>query len=269
MNKIGVAGAHGQLGSSLMKVLGSKGFALDRTNLSMDSIDSIIWAAGGVTNRCTELEAEYELSSLQRVLAGADFSPVSRIVLLSSGGTVYGNNGNQVKKESDDVRPETAYARLKVKIEQEFENFCFNRGISLLILRLANVFSSRGEGLISILLRRALDGKSLELLVNPESTKQYGHSDDYSNLIVRYLQEIPKGKIPGILNLYSPNSYSVQDILTIARQFKDFDIVSSGLASELPLNSIELSSEFPDFINSYNWLTLETFLEQELGGLKA
>ena len=235
MNKIGVAGARGQLGSSLMKVLGPTGLALDRANLSMNSIDSMIWAAGSVSNRCTESEAEYELSSVQRVLASADFSPVSRIVLLSSGGTVYGNNGNQVKRENDDLRPETAYARLKVKIEQEFENLCFNRGIS----------------------------------VNPESRKQYGHSDDYANLIVRYLKEIPKDQIPKIFNLYAPNSYSVQEILTIARQYRDFDIVSSGLASKLPLNSIKLSSEFPDFIDSHDWLTLESFLKQELGGLKA
>jgi len=269
MNKIGVVGARGQLGSSLMKVLGPEGFALNRTNLSMKSIDSMIWAAGSASNRCTESEAEYELRSVQRVLASADFSPVSRIVLLSSGGTVYGNNGNQIKRENDDLRPETAYARLKVKIEQEFENFCLNRGISLLILRLANVFSSQGKGLISLLLKRALDGKSLELLVNPESRKQYGHSNDYANLIVRYLKEIPNSKIPKIFNLHSPNSYSVQDILAIAGQYRDFDIVSFGLASKLPLNSIELSSEFPDFINSYYWLTLETFLEQELGNLKA
>jgi nucleoside-diphosphate-sugar epimerase len=269
MNKIGVAGARGQLGSSLMKVLGPTALELDRANSSMKSVDSMIWAAGSVNNRCTESEAEYELSSVQRVLASADSSPVSRIVLLSSGGTVYGNNGNQVKRENDDLRPETAYARLKVKVEQEFENFCFNRGISLIILRLANVFSSRGKGLISVLLKRALDGKPLELLVNPESRKQYGHSDDYANLIVRYLKEIPKDQIPKIFNLYAPNSYSVQEILTIARQYRDFDIESSGLASELPLNSIELSSDFPDFINSHNWLTLESFLEQELGGLKA
>jgi len=269
MNKIGVVGARGQLGSSLMKVLGPKGFALNRTNLSMNSIDSMIWAAGSASNRCTESEAECELRSVQRVLASADFSPVSKIVLLSSGGTVYGNNGNQIKRGNDDLRPETAYARLKVKIEQEFENFCLNRGISLLILRLANVFSSQGKGLISLLLKRALDGKSLELLVNPESRKQYGHSNDYANLIVRYLKEIPNSKIPKIFNLHSPNSYSVQDILTIAGQYRDFDIVSFGLASKLPLNSIELSSEFPDFINSYYWLTLETFLEQELGNLKA
>ncbi len=269
MNKIGVVGARGQLGSSLIKALGPKGFALNRTNLSMNSIDSMIWAAGSASNRCTESEAEYELRSVQRVLASADFSPVSRIVLLSSGGTVYGNNGNQIKRENDDLRPETAYARLKVKIEQEFENFCLNRGISLLILRLANVFSSQGKGLISVLLKRALDGKSLELLVNPESRKQYGHSDDYANLIVRYLKEIPNSKIPYIFNLHSPNSYSVQDILTIATQFINLNIVSSGLASKLPLNSIELSSDFPDFINSHNWLTLESFFEQELGVLKA
>ena len=66
MNKIGVAGARGQLGSSLMKVLGPTGLALDRANLSMNSIDSIIWAAGSASNRCTESEAEYELSSVQR-----------------------------------------------------------------------------------------------------------------------------------------------------------------------------------------------------------
>ena len=136
MNKIGVAGARGQLGSSLMKVLGPTGLALDRANLSMNSIDSMIWAAGSVSNRCTESEAEYELSSVQRVLGSTDFLPLSRIVLLSSGGTVYGNNGNQVKRENNDLKPETAYARLKVKIEQEFENFCFNRGVSLLILRI-------------------------------------------------------------------------------------------------------------------------------------
>jgi nucleoside-diphosphate-sugar epimerase len=265
MEKIGVVGARGQLGSSLIKILGPKGLALDRSALRLNSVKSMIWAAGRVSNLCTDLEAEYELNGLKSVLESADFSPVSRIVLLSSGGTVYGNHSHLPITESDALRPETAYARLKVKIEEEFKNLCMNREISLIILRIANVFSSRGKGLINLLINQKVAGNFFELYVNSHSRKQYGHSDDYASLIVRYATEIPHIQNPQTFNLYSPNSYSVEEIISIASNYLDLSGINFNLKSILPLNSIELSTKFPNFIHSHMWLTVPSFFKQELG----
>ena len=264
MKRIGVVGASGQLGTSLMRALGSSGLALNRQSLTTSSLQGIIWAAGSAGARCTPLEAHTELSSIQRVLREANFSQISRIVLLSSGGTVYGNNGYLPKKEDDPLEPQSTYAQLKVKVEQEFETLCRQYGISLITLRLANVFSTRINGLVGTLLNRTAKGLPFELFVHPNSTKQYGHSDDYAQLIIRYLEEIPMELNSQVFNLYSPNHYSIHDILNIVRGFRHFEVIKSLKDNQLPIDSCELTTKFPDFIQSHNWLTLEDFVQREI-----
>jgi nucleoside-diphosphate-sugar epimerase len=268
MKLIGVVGAFGQLGSSLMKLLGKNGVAIGRNSKTFPPLHSVIWAAGSVTSRCTENEADKEFQEIKESLLKLDFKSLTSLTLISSGGSIYGNTSSTPKFESNALEPIGPYGKLKVRLEKEFEQFCTDRGVKLQILRLANVFSSQGKGIIPTLLFQKTSNQSLNLLVNPESRKQYGHSDDYASLILQYMSDLTLDVSPSVFNLFSPNSYSLHEIFNLFAQFQEVHILDRSAQNTLPLDTVELSTLHPRLLRSYNWTTLEEFLKLQYEGVK-
>lgn len=264
MEKIGIAGASGQLGTSLMRVLDQRAISLSRNSPEIYSVSRIIWAAGTSNSRCTQIEADAEFEEISTLLRSSDFKQIQKVVLISSGGTVYGSQSNQPRVETDPLNPESPYAELKIRIEDEFKKLSVSSGFSLTILRLANVFSSRGKGLVSSLLRKTNESQPLTLFSHPDSRKQYGHSDDYARLIIRYLDELPHLNAPQIYNLYSPKSYSVREIIGIFERVRRSHFLVDMSEVSLNADSVELASLFPDFMLAHNWLSIEDFVQREI-----
>lgn len=264
MERIGIVGASGQLGASLMKVLSVRGLPMGRSNLNLEEAEKLIWAAGTSKNLSSEIAARKEFCEIKASLNDVNFKQLQKVVLVSSGGTIYGNQHNHPRVETDAVNPKTPYANLKYRVEEEFKNLCKVHGFSLVILRLANVFSAYGKGLISNLLKNAGNGQSLTLYVNPNSRKQYGHSDDYAKLIVRYMEELDYDSNPRLFNLFSPYSYSIREIINLVERIAGVQLPTNSSGNLLPLDSVELASLFPDFIHSHKWLSIEDFVQQEI-----
>ena len=264
MEKIGIVGASGQLGASLMRVLDQRAISLSRNSPEIDSVGKIIWAAGTSNSRCTQIEADEEFEGISTLLRSSDFTQIQKVALISSGGTVYGSQTNKPRIETDPLNPESPYAVLKIRIEEEFRKLSKSGGFSLMILRLANVFSSSGKGLVSSLLRKTNERQPLTLFAHPDSRKQYGHSDDYARLIIRYLDELQHLSASQIYNLYSPNSYSLREIIGIFERTRRSRFLVEMSAVSLKSDSVELSSVFPDFIHAHNWLSIEDFVQREI-----
>ena len=264
MEKIGIVGASGQLGASLMRVLDQRAISLSRNSPEIDSVSRIIWAAGTSNSRCTQIEADAEFEGISTLLRRSDFTQIHKVVLISSGGTVYGSQTNQPRIETDPLDPQSPYAVLKIRIEDEFRKLSKSSGFSLMILRLANVFSSRGKGLVSSLLQKTNESQPLTLFAHPDSRKQYGHSEDYARLIIRYLDELPHLTAPQIYNLYSPISYSVREIIGIFEKVRRSRFLVDMSEVSLNSDSVELASVFPDFIHAHNWISIEDFVQREI-----
>lgn len=264
MEKIGISGAGGQLGTSLMRVLDERAISLNRHSPEFDSVCEIIWVAGTSNSRCTQIEADAEFEGISSLLVSSDFTQIQKVVLISSGGTVYGSQFNQPRVETDPVNPESPYAVLKIRIENEFKKLSRSSGFSLTIMRLANVFSSSGKGLVSTLLRKTNGSQPLTLFAHLDSRKQYGHSDDYARVIIRYLDELPRQTAPQTYNVYSPHIYSIREIIEIIERVSGSHISVDMSAMSLTSDSVELASLFPDFIKTHNWLSLEDFVQREI-----
>lgn len=268
MEKLGIVGASGQLGASLMRVLDQRAISLNRHSPEIDSVSELIWAAGTSNSRCTQIEADAEFEGISSLLASSDFTQIQKVVLISSGGTVYGSQSNKPRVETDPLNPESPYAVLKIRIEDEFRKLSKSSGFSLTILRLSNVFSSDGKGLVSTLLRKTNGSQTLTLFAHLDSRKQYGHSDDYARLIIRYLDELPRQSEPQIYNVYSPNSYSVGEIIGIIESIRGIHFSVDMPKMTLNSESVILASLFPDFVHAYNWLSIEEFVQREIEGYK-
>lgn len=239
---------------------------MGRTKLNLEDAKKLIWAAGTLNNQSSEIEAIKEFCEIKKSLKRVDFSQLQQVVLISSGGTIYGNQHYGPRLETDPVNPQSPYASLKVRVEEEFKKLCEFHGFTLIILRLSNVFSSNGKGLISNLLKKAENGQTLELYVDPNSRKQYGHADDFAELIVRYSEELELtyDTNPRVFNVYSPHNYTIREIINLVEKIRKVQIRTISSSTLLPLESVELSSLFPDFIQAHNWLTIEDFVWREM-----
>jgi UDP-glucose 4-epimerase len=121
----------------------------------------------------------------------ADTSPrpegPSRIVLSSSGGTVYASDGQPPYNEDDAVGPTNSYGAMKLDMERAL---LAQPSVEPVVLRLANVYgpgqrSRRGQGVIAHWLHAAAQGRPFVLHGDPASTRDYVYIDDTVDLLVR------------------------------------------------------------------------------------
>ncbi len=101
-----------------------------------------------------------------------------RFVYISSGGTVYGS-GRERFRETDEIRPVSLYAKSKAYTEEMIRG----SGINYLIIRLANPFGgyqdpNKSQGVIPILIRRALLGEVFQMWVDGSSVRDYIYITD-------------------------------------------------------------------------------------------
>lgn len=138
---------------------------------------------------------------------------VIRYIYMSSGGTVYGSSANPISSENDEVRPVSAYGRLKVALESRLrESFADGR---LLIIRPANLYGMplrkwRSQGLVDAALRAALSGSTLPVYGDGQMVRDYLHVDDAARAIVDLINKPPPYTI---LNLGSGSGTSVVEVL--------------------------------------------------------
>jgi UDP-glucose 4-epimerase len=123
------------------------------------------------------------LDSMQRL-------GLSRILFLSSGGTVYGIPETIPIPETHALRPINSYGIVKAAIEYYLEMYRRTRGLSPIILRASNPFGPRQahsgiQGVISTFLRRILAGEPLEIWGDGTVVRDYLDVGDLAELCVR------------------------------------------------------------------------------------
>ena len=123
------------------------------------------------------------LDSMQRL-------GLSRILFLSSGGTVYGIPDTIPIPETHALRPINSYGIVKVTIELYLEMYRRTRGLSPVIIRASNPFGPRQahsgvQGVISTFLRRILSRQPVEVWGDGTVVRDYLEVGDLAELCVR------------------------------------------------------------------------------------
>ncbi len=112
---------------------------------------------------------------------------ISRILFLSSGGTVYGVPDVVPIPETHPLRPINSYGIVKVAIEHYMEMYRRTRGISPVVIRASNPYGLRQghlgvQGVISTFLRRILAGEPIEIWGDGSVVRDYVHVADLAEL---------------------------------------------------------------------------------------
>jgi UDP-glucose 4-epimerase len=176
---------------------------------------------------------------------------LSRILFLSSGGTVYGIPETIPIPETHPLRPIGSYGIVKATIEHYLDLYRRTRGISPVIVRASNPFGPRQahsgvQGVISTFLRRVLSGADIEIWGDGTIVRDYLDVGDLAEICVR---AGTSGK-EGAYNAGSGYGLSINEIVQAIRKVtgRDFNTVyKPARPIDVPRSVLDCSRARNDF----------------------
>lgn len=143
----------------------------------------------------------------------------SKMIFLSSGGTVYGDQKIQPIKEIALPLPINHYGNVKLCIENVIRIFNLQMHTKMLIARISNPYGpnqdyTKGVGFIDAALKKAICRQPIEIWGNGEIIRDYIYIDDVCEIL--YLLSKYKGN-EEVFNVSSNNGISQNEVIKIIR----------------------------------------------------
>lgn len=117
----------------------------------------------------------------------AELAPNAKIVLLSSGGTVYGRDGTEPKSETSPTNPISSYGLGKLMTEEALRLVGRNQGAPYAILRVSNAVgrwqANEAQGIVGVALRAAQRGLPVRLYGGGVQVRDFVDADDVAEAI--------------------------------------------------------------------------------------
>ena len=179
---------------------------------------------------------------------------LSRILFLSSGGTVYGIPDAVPIPETHPLRPISSYGIVKVAIESYLDMYSRTRGLSPIIIRASNPYGPRQghrgvQGVITTFLSRVLADEQIEIWGDGSVVRDYLHVSDLASLCATAICS----KHVGPYNAGSGAGTSINGVLAVLRQVTGKPInpvYKPGRALDVPRSVLDISKARQDF----DWL---------------
>jgi UDP-glucose 4-epimerase len=265
-----VVGASGFIGSALVRRIQSDGLPVGSFTREVPFLarsgeiaaevaasHTVFWLSASINPAVAEHRpdlAAYDQTLFEtflRALEPLDRCP--RVVLLSSGGTVYDPAAEAPYAEDSPVRGVTAYARAKLALEQTLLSAHLPDTCKV-VVRAANAYgpgqpARRGQGVISHWLNAARDGRPLVLFGDRDTVRDYVYIDDLVDALVEV--HIVAGDLPSILNVGSGQPTSLGEVaqtvvdvvgdnslLIETRPARPFDLPNTWLDIDLAMRTL-------------------------------
>lgn len=155
-----------------------------------------------------------------------------RIILISSI-SVYGENLNELSKETDEPNPKTQYGLIKLIIEKIHQYYSVNQGLDVMVLRLSTLYGpNKRTGYIAQLIRSIKNKKTTIAYNNGNQKRDILFVDDAIQGIIQGIKNLQKGFI--IFNISSSKQYKIKEIIEMIEKISQHKL------------SIKLSKDSPD-----------------------
>ncbi|CAI1566852.1 CDP-paratose 2-epimerase [Serratia quinivorans] len=178
---------------------------------------------------------------------------VSRIVFISSGGTVYGKPQYTPIDEKHPTDPVVSYGITKLAIEKYLHMFSQLYGIKAVTLRVANPYGERqrvetAQGAVGVFLHNALKNKPIEIWGDGSVQRDYIHVSDVAEAFSKAL--VYDGK-EECFNISSGRGTSLNDLIAMLKDIlpedlqvnykpaRSFDIDISVLSNDLARRELD------------------------------
>lgn len=146
----------------------------------------------------------------------------SRLIFLSSGGTVYGNQNVQPITEDAVPVPINHYGNLKLCIENTIRTFNFQMKKNMLVARISNPYGPgqdyhKGVGFIDAAIKRALANETIEIWGDGNVVRDYIYIDDVCKMLYKLIDY--KGEYE-VFNLSSNTGTSQNEIVDAIKKME-------------------------------------------------
>jgi UDP-glucose 4-epimerase len=179
----------GEIPTSAQRVDFRKGslddrFTIDEALLDVDVVYHLVsTTVPGTSNHNPVADIESNLIPTVKLLELMAARGVSRIVFISSGGTVYGPSEQHAIEEAHQLEPLCSYGIVKVAIEKYLLMHQRLHGLKPIILRLANAYGPRqwvggGQGIIGTLLLAAKQRQPVQIWGDGGVVRDYVYVED-------------------------------------------------------------------------------------------
>lgn len=163
------------------------------------------------------VEYDVNLRILNSAISGAEYGGVERLVLLSSGGTVYGETSEPATEDSA-LNPKSHYGAIKKLSEEMLAQYSAIAGtLGYTVARVANPFGpgqvhAKRKGLIVSAMLKALTGEPVLVHDDGTQVRDYIYSDDVVHALLA-LATSPEA-VDSVFNVGSGRGRSVADVLS-------------------------------------------------------
>ncbi|MEV8134053.1 NAD-dependent epimerase/dehydratase family protein [Microbacterium aurantiacum] len=182
---------------------------------SVSGVSTIVWAAGGISPLVAFEDPDAVTAELVHfrdtldVLSEQEHPP--RLILLSSGGAVYGSPPEPPFSERNVPRPPNAYGQYKLRQE----DVARESALEVTALRVSNAYGPgqqgvRGQGVLGVWMRSALAGSPIRIYGDAGVARDYVFVDDVADAV---LKTIGAPHAPDVLNIGSGVPTSLQQLL--------------------------------------------------------
>lgn len=188
---------------------------------------------------------------------------VKDIVYLSSGGAIYGTQGQEKHRETDDVFPISSYGVVKHTIEKYLMQYAQLNGLRPLILRLSNPYGayhySMRQGVINVAMAKAINGEKMQIWGDGNGKKDYIYVNDFISILFKLLQAHIHTKV---INIASGTLLSVNEITNEVGKFVPTFEVEHIDADKYDANRFALdTSKLKSLIGEYEFTPLSEGLQ--------
>lgn len=189
-------------------------------------IDTVVHMASAMapSSSFAEYEIEQRTIALPTMALGRRLAELGTdLIFFSSGGTVYGIVADGVAGEDDRCAPISYYGQAKLSIETDLAFLHRMHGLNYLIIRPSNPFGPhqalRGtQGLISVILGKMADARSLEVWGDGSSVRDYIYIDDLVASVRGLIEQDVRNTI---VNLGSGHGHSLLEVVDTVTRVAD------------------------------------------------
>ncbi len=171
---------------------------------------------------------------------------VTRVIFISSGGTVYGAPQYLPVDEAHPTEPQVSYGITKLTIEKYLSLYRQLHGIRPVIMRVANPYGERqrietAQGAVGVFVHRALRGQPIEIWGDGSVTRDYIHISDVANAFLKAVEY--SGHEP-IFNIGSGLGTTLNELLATIEKCLGASVARRYLAGrsfDVPINVLDNS----------------------------
>lgn len=182
-----------------------------------------------------------------RLLDGCCASGVSKVVYVSSGGTVYGVPGRLPTPETETCWPKTAYGISKLSIERYLHLYNSLYALDYQILRVSNPYgphqvSTRQQGVIAAFLAKIFSHEPVEIWGDGEIRRDYIFVSDVVDALT--LAAKSQNKLHRLFNVGSGKSLSLNELVAKLEIHLNQKIVINfrpGRPVDIPTSFLDIS----------------------------